>query len=459
MTSAAPATGGGRRVLIVTWVFPPAQVIGALRVSKFARYLREEGWEVRVVTAAPELLPFPALLPVEFPEAETVRVRYRDPLTTLERRGRQLSAAAAAERAAGAEPASVRASLGTRVLRRVARGVLKVVPITQVRIPDRSTLWYRPAFRAARALCASWRPDVILSSFGPPGSHIVASWLQRETGVPWVADYRDLWTESISSPRPAVPSAVERSVERRVLRRAAAITTISDPFARRLQALHGKPVETIYNGYDEAAYAVPVEPSPEFVITYTGLAEPSHRDPSPLFAAVRRLRDGGTDPSRLPRIRFVGSSPPGYLQGLAERHGIAGLVEVGGTVPHAESVHLQKRSTVLLMLNWQGESPGGVLTGKLLEYVGAGRPILAIGPHDAGVSEVLARTGAGVWRGDGAGVEALLGEWMDLHARTGRLELPARTEEVARFGRRAQTHVLGELLARVADGRGAGDGV
>lgn len=432
------------RALIIAWAFPPAQVIGAVRPSKLALYLRDEGWDTRVLTAAPELLPFPQGMPVELPEEDIVRVRYRDPFVPLEQRVLREHAREHSVAAAGPGGAAAVA----RPLRRFLKPLWRLFPLNQVRLPDRSVFWYRPAIAAGKALGREWRPDVIWSTHGPAGSHVVASRLQRHFGVPWVADFRDPWTGNHGLRYPGAIEAAERHVERAVLRRASVITTVSDQLAAYFQRLHGKRAVTIFNGYDANDYASPVEPDAEFRITFTGLARDGASDPSALFAALQKLRLAG-DVDPVPGVHFVGASRPSYLLGIAEKYGVQDLVKVSPSVPFRESVKLQQRSSVLLMITWSGPSPGGLVSGKLLEYLGAGRAVLAIGPHDAGVSDILEQTGAGRWSNDADELASILREWIAMHRRTGRVELAAKRDVIAQFSRQEQARRLAMVFAEV----------
>lgn len=434
-----------KRVLIVSYFFPPSQAIGALRVSKFAKYLADYGWEARVLTAAPELLSFTQSLNVEIPEAQIVRVRYWDPLTKMERQVVQERYQRSAT--AGATTAPGRRKLLS--LRSLIRPLWRLFPINQVRFPDRSMPWYLPALRSGREVLRAWQPDALFSSAGPPGSHIIASLLSRHSGLPWVADYRDLWSHNHSVVYPRWIDSLERTIERKIVAPASALVTVSNPLADYLRDAHQKPVEVIMNGFDERDFEHAVPLTTPFTITYTGSANPPVSDPSALFAATAQLHHDNTICPGAFLIRFYGNISP-KVQAIAEQHGISDYVRVNGAVPHQESVRHQMESSVLLLLTWSGEQrQGGVLTGKVFEYLGAGRPILAVGAQDASVSALLNRTRAGLWSNAVDAIAAQLREWIYQHQQKGRIDFASNEQHIRSLTRRVQSQQLAALLNRV----------
>jgi glycosyltransferase involved in cell wall biosynthesis len=332
----------------------------------------------------------------------------------------------------------------------IARHIARRVPRPNYsRLPDRAVFWYAPAEQAARHLIDAWHPHVMFSSSGPAGAHIVTSRLARYSGLPWVADFRDLWTNNPIVAYPRWIDALERRYERRVLDAANHIVTVSEPLADHLCRLHGKAVSVIPNGYDPEDFGEAPAPEPQFTLTYTGQLIPGTQDPEPLFAALATLAARGEITPSAFRLQFVGGTHEGFVRQLAERHGVREYVEMVGMVPHEESIRRQQASAALLMLNIVVADCPGILSGKLPEYLGARRPILAVGPEDPSVSAFLRETMSGEWAGTPNAVARVLAEWLTRH-RAGTLSAGGSPAQVARYSRAAQGAALAKILRSVS---------
>lgn len=419
----APWESSPVRILIVSFYFPPYNTIGAVRASKTARYLRELGHQVRVLSARDQ--PLQLSLPGEIPDAEVIRTRWLNVNRPVELLlgGRQRVAA---------RGYTAPSALGG-LLRRAGRWYRAAL-----NIPDGQIGWLPFAVRSGLRLAAAWRPDVILASAKPWTSLAVAHRLSKKCGVPWVAELRDLWTENLDDSCPAWRRAVDAWLERRWLRSATALVSISLPLAQRLAAKHGQPSEAILNGFDRADLSPGVVPprGGPLRIVYTGMIYSGHRDPAPLFAALRRL---GPAAEQI-RVEFYGR----YLDTLgplAARHGVAHLVAVREPVPYHDALRLQQQADVLLLLLETDAASQGVFTGKLFEYLGARRPILALGPHNDVAAHLIRQRGAGAVCWEPADIAARLAAWLNQKQTTGTIPGVAaealaglsRQEQVARL--------------------------
>lgn len=398
----------GRRLLLVSYLFPPYAGIGALRTGKLAKFLTERGWDVRALAADTHEA---KSLPLEIPADHVRHTGWFEVDHALDRfvpawyRRKPAVPAGAA-----AEPAATGASAESGGESRL-RAALRRAYVEMVRWPDNRIGWLPEAVRAGREMMRDWRPDLIYASAPPFTSLIVADRLSRETGVPWVAELRDLWLDhpyySYSRPR----RLVEQVWERRVLGRADGLVTVSRPWAERLRRKYGKPIALIMNGYvlEDFPELPPAEPSREgpLRIVYTGHIYEGYRDPSPLFEAI-----AGLGPLRDKVVcEFVGTSNEALMP-LARRHGVEDRVLVRPPIPYRDSLRLQMQADVLLHLQWNDPREEGTISGKLFEYVAARRPVLGLG-YDAGsVAAILRDQGAGIVRNDAPGIRAALEGWI-----------------------------------------------
>jgi glycosyltransferase involved in cell wall biosynthesis len=416
------------RVLIVSYGYPPSQAIGYIRVGKLSKYLARNGCDVRVITSHPDCLPFPSLLRVELPDEHIVRVRF----------GREQR-----KQAAGSTSAARlwRSRLG-RAMRRIGRHVPRP---NFSRLPDIAMRWYGPAERAGRTLIEGWRPDVLFSSSGPAGSHVVASRLARRYSLPWVADFRDLWTNNPVVIYPPWLDALERQYERAVLRAATHLVTVSEPLAEELRLIHGKPVSVVCNGYDPEDFLGSPADTPEFVLTYTGQLNPGTHDPTSLLRAIAALDAQGAISPTTFRLRLIGRVGYDYIDTLAEQHGVQAYIDTTGVIAHTEAIRHQQSASALLLINIVApRGSNGIISGKLPEYLGARRPILAIGPEDRSVSALLRTTGTGQWAATPADIADILERWI---SRRGPPEASMTdTGAIAAYSRAEQGRVLAGIL-------------
>jgi glycosyltransferase involved in cell wall biosynthesis len=239
--------------------------------------------------------------------------------------------------------------------------------------------------------------DAILSTAPPITTHVIAQEARSILKCPWIADFRDLWATNLDNPNGALFRLLDRTLEKRWLGAADALVTVSRPWADRLQKSYPqKPVHVITNGFDPDDFAgCSIPRSRYFSISYTGQLYAGRRDPTALFEAIHELIDEAIIDRERVRIRFYGPIEP-WVQPLIERYDLKGLVVLHGSIDRSEALQRQQESQILLLLGWANPQETGQHTGKLFEYFGSRRPILAVGGVAGVLTEVLEETGAGV---------------------------------------------------------------
>lgn len=433
------------RLLLVAYYFPPSGGAGVQRVLKWTKYLRDFGVEPVVLTveagAYPKLDP---TLTADVPPGVAVhRTSALDPYGVYGRltgRSRQEAVAEVTGHVAAA------ASPKERLVHWIRANVF---------VPDARIGWVPFAVRRGRQVIEDERIDAVLTS-GPPHSVHLTGWLlQRLSGRPWIADFRDPWTDISyydELPRTDTARALDKAFERGVLRRADRVITVSPAWRQLLlskvqrdpSAFH-----VIHNGFDPADFEGDRESSgdhgEEFTLTYAGSLYGS-RNPSALWEALARLRKIGEVP-RL-RLRLVGRLGEDVKAAL-RHHGLDDIVDEIPYLPHAEAVREMQRATALLLVIEAYRHERGNLTGKVYEYLAAGRPILALGPAEGDAADLLRQTEGGhiFDRKDVDGVAAFVRELYTAWE-AGAQPSGASAEAAAPYSRRAET---GELAAIVAD--------
>jgi glycosyltransferase involved in cell wall biosynthesis len=321
-----------------------------------------------------------------------------------------------------------------------------------MQFPDDKAAWARQARRMAKEVMAERPVDIVYSSSPPVSAHWAAMRLASEVGIPWVADFRDLWTGNPAYKMPAWRRAIDRRQEQRILASADGIVTVTSSMASELLGFAGPAARTrcIPNGYDEDDFTglepVPREPG-IFRIVYTGTFY-GHRSPAPFLLGVQRLLEQHHALRERVRVRFIGSIGTRFdslLNDFSDR--FPGVLELRGYVSHSEALSEALAADVLLLVvGGDSHTAAGVMTGKIFEYLRAGRPILLIGPDRSEAAQLIRECGAGevidAHRTDD--IAAVIDRWAS------RDSLPRLARErVAAFERRDLTLQLAEFLVEV----------
>jgi len=433
-----------KKVLVVSFYFPPTNKIAAVRLGKLAKYLPRFGWEPFVLTAD-EVKGYSRDLPVELDEANICRTPYFS-----------LGSAISYELTGG--PRTVYQALPKSPLWR--KGLYRLIRLMEpvYTLPVLRTLalepggWSRHALKKGLEIINKEKFDVIFSSYGPSMSHLVASKLHRQTGIPWVAEFRDLWSLN-SYVRKIQPfHFFEKELEKRVMKGSSLLVTVSEPAAKKLQALHFKKVVVIPNGFDEDDYLDNLPLTTKFTITYTGNIYPGKQDPGPLFKTIAELEEKGRISPNDFEVRFFGGGTLTSLLPAIRHYHLERIVKIYGLVPFKESIRKQKESTVLLFLGWNDPREKGFYTAKVFEYLGARRPILSIGPKGDVVDDLLKETGAGVMVSEVDEIKALLSRWMKEFKQSGEILSHFKPDSAAvyHYTRKQQAAKLAQLLEEVS---------
>ena len=404
------------KILIISWYFPPVNTIGAIRVGKFARFLAERGHEIGVVAGKawghPETLSLGArLYRTAYAKSFDVNALPQRIRTGLQGLSRQTSDGVASRD-------------GQSLVQRIGQFYQHAT-----NVPDKRIGWLPYAYARAREMCRDWLPDLVFAS-GPPFTALVAARLiSRTINRPWVAELRDRWADDPYEVVPRWRSRLDQWVERRVLSSAIGLVTVSEPWAEFYRSKYGKPVATIYNGYDPIDFEV-VDETPHhsvsghFVIGYTGSIYPGKRDPTPLFEALQRM-GAGADKFR---VIFVGTDPTHVLP-LADNAGVRHLVEIRPEIPYAQALEFQRAADVLLLMQWNDLREQGSCPGKLFEYIASLRPILVLGLENGVPATIVRERGAGFCINDASLIAAQLRKWLqekETFGRVSQLPLSAR---------------------------------
>ncbi|HTK51409.1 MAG TPA: glycosyltransferase [Gemmatimonadaceae bacterium] len=471
-----------RTVLLISYTFPPQYDVSARRAAKLCKYLPGAGWRPIVLTkdwtrdVAPE--DRSVFTVTEHAEAlaalngvTIVRAPYRtrdNPLRRLHHRlGGSYESAASTAPTTGPrddEPLTPN-GVASRVdppLRRwtplaLTRRTLSLLSPTFGDFPDAFRGWVAPAVRSALEVINRERVDAILSLCPPATAHVVAAEVARRTGLPWVAQFDDLYSFHLERQRRAEWRPYADRRHREWMRHATLAGAITPAMLAYVQRTYGVDGDVVVVGYDpDESPSVRREAHERLRLAYTGSIYPGDQRPDLLFAALERVirERGGVKPPL--ELIFAGTGRDAELRAsLAAFPAAARACRFVGRVPPNEALRLQRESDGLVLLNCTNPSRDeGTLSypAKTFEYLNAGRPILAL-PRDPGAwgDRLLETTRAGTTAESADAAAAVLARWLDEWERTGEISYSADRDEIERYSQPRQAAVLGSLLDRAMD--------
>lgn len=419
-----------KTLLFIAYFFPPLGGGGVQRSLKFARYLPDHGWQPLVLTARRSRywLTDPTLLR-ELPDEVQIH-------RTFSPDGLWLSSLVARRGAA-----AVRRGGSTSRLRRLASCVL---------VPDVYRPWKPFALRAARRIMRERRVDAILTTSSPDSAHLVGRDLARESGVPWVCDFRDPWTRRIAFDAPTRWHARRHeTLERRVLTDASRIIVTTretgEEFTQRVGVSQAK-ISVIPNGFDPEDFAdVPAYArGSRFSLRYVGQLT-AGRTLAPIIGVLNAFFARRPEARALTEVRVIGPREA-ENDALVAASGLDDVVSLEGPCAHREAISHLVNADVVLLVESTSPRAGLIAQGKLYECLYSSRPVLAVVPRGA-VTRLLSELGGGVAVGGGeaeAGasyLDARFLEWRD-----GRPTGGASRDALRAYDRRALTRELAAAL-------------
>lgn len=406
------------RILIITWFFPPANTIGAVRLGGLVEHLLQSGHDVHVIT--PNEIPAEQTLDKAIDPSRIHRTPWSEPLSWVPRLWQRVARINGHSKQ-GYTQAQKHLPVG--VAKASMRARLKKLVRDQVVFPDKSRGWIPFAVKAGRTLIRDWKPDLVFASGPPFSTLVVAHRVAAPARIPLICEFRDRWWDDPYYPPSRLCTWREKLLERRILNYSSGITTVSEPWAETYRARYKKPVQVVYNGFDsdeatsiteagnELSDAFPVD---TLNIVYTGGIYPGRRDPRPLFEAL------ANHPDLRARVRvwFYGTAKE-HVMPIAQETGVTGCIQLKPAVPHGQAVKLQHRADVLLLMQWNDPREQGNVPGKFFEYLGAGRPILLLGLRGGVPDQILRERNAGELANEPDAITIKLKSWLQLKDETG----------------------------------------
>ncbi|PZX59226.1 glycosyltransferase involved in cell wall biosynthesis [Algoriphagus ratkowskyi] len=374
-----------KRVLIITYYWPPSGGSGVQRWLKFAKYLPEAGWEPVIFT--PENPDFDlkdeSLQKEISNELEVMKFPIWEPYQLLDRiRGKKES-----------HPG--------RVLEQKEQNFVEKAAIwlrANMMIPDPRVFWVKPSVKFLTELIEKGQFQAIITTGPPHSMHLIGRDLKRKTGVFWLADFRDPWSQWEFLDKLPMQNRVRnkhKKLEQEVLQEADVVATISPTFQEDLEKLANRKIALLTNGFDSSdipkGFSVGEKKADSLHLLYSGIID-SIRNPMPLLKA---MREEFSHENADVKFTFVGRVSDQVREEIIADSWLSAHVYFAGYVSHHEVFEYYAKADALALILTNTKNAKGNIPGKLFEYMATSLPILALGDPEGDSAKILDKTGVG----------------------------------------------------------------
>lgn len=426
-----------KKVLIITYYWPPGTGAGVFRWLKFSKYMRRFGWEPVIYTPEnPEAPGTDPSLEADIPEGITVLKKpIREPYNMY----KMLTGRHREEKIQSGFLNEKNTSGWTENVAKWIRGNLF--------IPDARKYWIKPSVRFLSEWLSKNHVDAIVSTGPPHSMHLIALALKRKTRLPWLADFRDPWTQIDFYDKLMLTRFADRKhrqLENEVITVADRLVTVSEHGAKDMEKLSGREAHVITNGFDPDDFQqLPEWGHDSFSITHMGSMN-ADRNPLVLWQTLKLLVEA--DPvfrSKL-QLRFIGKTDFTIKDSLRDFE-LLPFSSFTGYLPHRKAITEAAKSAILLLPLNNTPNVMGITSGKLFDYLPMGRPVLCIGPPEGDAGRIIRHTGSGatVDFSDQKSCEAVIRQWFDLFCRQ---KLYPDQQQIHHYQRSYLTQQLVRLL-------------
>jgi glycosyltransferase involved in cell wall biosynthesis len=380
----------GKKVLIITYYWPPSGGSGVQRWLKFVKYLPSVGWQPFVFT--PENPSFQikdeSLLKDVPDEAEVIHFPIWEPYAAFEK----ISGLVGSKKNPDAvsSPATANDSFFKKLSTWIRGNLL---------IPDPRRFWIRPSVKFLSGFLEANDIKVIITTGPPHSMHLIGYNLKKKNPkLKWIADFRDPWSEwgFLDSLRISEPvRKIHRKLERQVLQTADVVTTITPFYVEHFERLGGRKVNLVSNGFDEDDFkSLSIERSDKFIIRHVGIIN-EKCDPRPFLLVLEKLIVSNKEFAQHVQIEFIGQVHSDVIMFVDAHPDLKSRTVFTSTIPHKQLITLYGTSSLLLLILTGYKDAEGYMPGKLYEYIATGLPILGVGPENGDAAKLLEETGNG----------------------------------------------------------------
>ncbi|HSF52219.1 MAG TPA: glycosyltransferase family 4 protein [Algoriphagus sp.] len=374
-----------KRVLIITYYWPPSGGSGVQRWLKFAKYLPETGWEPVIFTPEnPDFDLKDETLIKEIPShLEVIKFPIWEPYQLFSK----------VKRKSKSHPG--------RLMEQKEKGLLERTAIwmrANLLIPDPRIFWVKPAVKFLEDLVKAGQFQAVITTGPPHSMHLIGRELKRKTGISWIADFRDPWSQwefLDTLPMASMIRKRHEKLEQSVLKEADAVITISPTFQQDLEKLAHRKVHLLTNGYDPADIPADFTPkkkeNSKLHLVYSGIID-AIRNPIPVLEAIKAEFSGSETQVEM---TFVGKVSEAVKEFVAGDLWLKARIHFAGYVSHREVFGFYAKADALVLILTDTKNAQGNIPGKLFEYLATGVPILALGDPEGDSARILQSAGSG----------------------------------------------------------------
>ena len=430
-----------KKVLLISYYWPPSGGSGVQRPLKFVKYLRDFGWEPIVYTVEnPEAPELDESLLNEIPEGVVVlKTKAFEPYSIY----RILTGK---DKNAKINPTFFGKNNKRSIIDKIVLWIR-----SNIFIPDPRMFWIKPSVEYLVHYLKKNPVDAIISTGPPHSMHLIAQQVKAQTGLPWIADFRDPWTNIDYFSELSLSKWAEKKhhrLERKVLQTADHLLVVGSMMVNEFITKTNQPISLIPNGYDTSDYDLtnPIVLDNEFSIVHLGMLGKA-RNHEAFWKAIKQLIVENHEFGAKLKIKLYGKLDAS-VQSSVETFNLQNWVEFHSYVPHQEVVNIQRKAQVLYLPLNDSINAKGILTGKLFEYLAVQRPVLCVGPSDGDAAKVLLDAGAGLIA-DFTDVELLKKHILHYFVQYQNGELNIQSSGVEQYSRRNLTGDLAKVLNKL----------
>ena len=364
-----------KNILVISYYWPPSGGPGVQRVLKFSKYLKKLGWEPIVLTAKDG--DFPVKDHSLNDDAKTTQAYFVKSISL-----HKLYSWIVGKKTSPTYQLSSSSedSIIVKFIRWIRNNLI---------VPDGRIGWYPNAVKKGSDIIKQNNIRVIFSSAPPYTVHLIARTLSKKHELPWVADFRDPWTDrfyNYENKRLWLTKLIDSYLERKVINDATALTTVS----KTISEYYKKTFYVIHNGYDEEDFSlVNKTENNNVVISYIGTMTKS-QNPLMFFESIYELNLK----EKKYQIDLIGNIHPD-IKYYIEAKKYDNFIKIKPYIPHKDAIKKMCESDFLLLVIPNTEKNKGIVTGKLFEYIRSMRKIIMIGPPKSDAAKIIAQTNSG----------------------------------------------------------------
>jgi len=432
-----------KKVLIITYYWPPTASGGVYRWLKFVKYLRELGWEPIIYTP----------LNPEQPEIDNSLLKdIPNKLTVIKRKIFEPYAFYRILTGKGKNDSNYNFVKVDDKKRNQFIEKLTIWLRGNLFIPDARRFWIQPSISFLTSFLQSNKVDAIISTGPPHSMHLIALGLQKKLNIPWLADFRDPWTDIDFYHKLMLTKWADRKhhrLEKKVLKSTDVVVTVSNAWANNFVKSGANRVEIVHNGYDHEDFDfLPINRDLDsFVISHFGSLN-KDRNPNTLWKVLDELSSENDALDKSLELHFYGTVDIALKDSLKE-HNLFDKTIFFDYVEHEEAIRKSAQSSVLLLLLNDAPNVMGIIPGKMYEYMATQRPILCIGPTNNDAAQIINELNAGkvIYYDD---FEKMKKSILNFFHKRNEQVSNIDTDKLLKYSRKALTSKIVELLDSIS---------